>query len=127
MAARLLLADRLRPIGMHRYLSVARKAIGVRCMYHGLKYDQLGRCVEILAKIAVPARLQVKRYPLAERGRWIFVWMGQPDKVDTALLPDVSALHHPDWRMKPGYMHYNANYLVISDNLLDFFSSFVRS
>jgi len=105
----------------HAPLSIGRKEGDcVRCMYHGLKYDQLGRCVEIPGQIAVPARLQVKRYPLAERGRWIFVWMGQPDKVDTALLPDVSALHHPDWRMKPGYMHYNANYLVISDNLLDF-------
>jgi phenylpropionate dioxygenase-like ring-hydroxylating dioxygenase large terminal subunit len=26
----------------------------------------------------------------------------------------------PDWRMKPGYIHYKANYKLIVDNLLDF-------
>ena len=26
----------------------------------------------------------------------------------------------PGWRGTPGYMHYEANYLLITDNLLDF-------
>ena len=105
----------------HAPLSVGRKEGDcVRCMYHGLKYDHLGRCVEIPGQSAIPARLQLRRYPAVERGRWIFLWMGAPDKADPSLLPDVSALSHPDWRMKPGYMHYKASYLLISDNLLDF-------
>jgi phenylpropionate dioxygenase-like ring-hydroxylating dioxygenase large terminal subunit len=105
----------------HAPLSVGRKEGDcVRCMYHGLKYDHLGRCVEIPGQSAIPTRLQLRRYPAVERGRWIFLWMGAPDKADPSLLPDVSALSHPDWRMKPGYMHYKASYLLISDNLLDF-------
>jgi phenylpropionate dioxygenase-like ring-hydroxylating dioxygenase large terminal subunit len=105
----------------HAPLSIGRKEGDcVRCMYHGLKYDKHGRCVEIPGQSAIPSSLQLKRYPVAERGRWIFLWMGEPNMADPSLLPDVSALQHPDWRMKPGYMHYQANYLVISDNLLDF-------
>jgi phenylpropionate dioxygenase-like ring-hydroxylating dioxygenase large terminal subunit len=105
----------------HAPLSLGRKEGDcVRCMYHGLKYDRAGRCVEIPGQSSIPARLQLKCYPTAERSRWIFLWMGEPNKADKSLLPDVSALHHPQWRMKPGYMHYKANYLVISDNLLDF-------
>ncbi len=105
----------------HAPLSIGRKEGDcVRCMYHGLKYDQQGRCVEIPGQNAIPASLQLKTYPVVESGRWIFVWMGDPKKADRALLPDVSALRHPQWRMKPGYLHYQANYLVISDNLLDF-------
>ncbi len=105
----------------HAPLSLGRKEGDcVRCMYHGLKYDHLGRCVEIPGQSAIPAKLQLKRYPVAERGRWVFVWMGDPGSADPLLLPEVSALKHPDWRMKPGYMHYAASYLLISDNLLDF-------
>jgi phenylpropionate dioxygenase-like ring-hydroxylating dioxygenase large terminal subunit len=105
----------------HAPLSVGRKEGDcVRCMYHGLKYNHLGRCVEVPGQSAIPAKLQLKCYPVAERGRWVFLWMGDPNKADPSLLPDVSALRHPDWRMKPGYMHYKASYLLIADNLLDF-------
>jgi phenylpropionate dioxygenase-like ring-hydroxylating dioxygenase large terminal subunit len=105
----------------HAPLSLGRKEGDcVRCMYHGLLYDRRGRCVEIPGQSSVPSRLQLRCYPTAERGRWIFLWMGNPNDADASLLPDVSALDHPEWRSKPGYMHYKANYLVISDNLLDF-------
>jgi vanillate O-demethylase monooxygenase subunit len=105
----------------HAPLSMGRKEGDcVRCMYHGLKYNQQGRCVEIPGQNAIPASLQLKTYPVVESARWIFIWMGTPNEADLTLIPDVSALRHPEWRLKPGYLHYQANYLVISDNLLDF-------
>jgi len=39
----------------------------VRCMYHGLKFDATGRCVQIPGQDMVPAKLAVRRYPLVER------------------------------------------------------------
>jgi vanillate O-demethylase monooxygenase subunit len=46
--------------------------------------------------------------------------MGDPAKADTALLPDNFSCDHPDWRNRPGYLHYDTPYLLICDNLLDF-------
>jgi vanillate O-demethylase monooxygenase subunit len=46
--------------------------------------------------------------------------MGDPTLADPALIPDTHYLKDPAWRGTPGYMHYEANYLLVTDNLLDF-------
>jgi phenylpropionate dioxygenase-like ring-hydroxylating dioxygenase large terminal subunit len=92
----------------------------VRCGYHGLKFDAGGACVEAPGIPIVPAKAQVRAYPVALRNRWLFVWMGDPARADTALLPDNFSCDHPDWQNKPGYLHYDTPYLLICDNLLDF-------
>jgi len=68
----------------------------------------------------VPPKARVRRYPVAVNNRWVFVWMGDPAKADTAELPDNFSCEHPDWHYKPGYLHYDTPYLLIADNLLDF-------
>ena len=92
----------------------------IRCMYHGLKFGADGRCVEIPGQTAIPSSVKVKTFPVVERKRWIWVWLGDPAKAEPATIPDMFSLEHPEWRMKPGYMHYKANHLLISDNILDF-------
>lgn len=108
-------AHRGAPLSMGR-----REGDAIRCMYHGLKFGADGRCTEVPGQDNVPARLCVRSYPVAERGRWIWIWMGDPQRADVALIPDAFSLKHPDWRYKPGYLHYDADYLLICDNLLDF-------
>jgi phenylpropionate dioxygenase-like ring-hydroxylating dioxygenase large terminal subunit len=92
----------------------------IRCMYHGLKFDQTGRCVEVPGQSAIPSSLKVKAYPIVTSTRWVWIWMGEVSRADASLIPPTPALNHPDWRMKPGYILYKANHLLISDNLLDF-------
>jgi phenylpropionate dioxygenase-like ring-hydroxylating dioxygenase large terminal subunit len=92
----------------------------VRCGYHGLKFDAAGACVEAPGLERIPPQARVRSYPLALRNKWLFVWMGDPARADEALLPDNFSNAHPDWRNKPGYLHYDTPYLLICDNLLDF-------
>ncbi len=92
----------------------------IRCMYHGLLFDATGRCVEIPSQDFIPAAARVRAFPVVERFKWIWVWMGDPDKADESLIPDTHYLDDPAWRGLPDYMHYDANYLLITDNLLDF-------
>lgn len=92
----------------------------LRCGYHGLVFNPQGQCTEIPGMDKVPAKACVKRYPVVERNRWIFVWMGEPGKADLKQLPDNFSCDSPDWKNVPGYMHYDTNYLLICDNLLDF-------
>jgi phenylpropionate dioxygenase-like ring-hydroxylating dioxygenase large terminal subunit len=92
----------------------------VRCGYHGLKFDANGRCVEIPGTDRVPSKARVRTYPIEVKNKWVFIWMGEPDRADVALLPDNFSCDSPDWKYQPGYMHYDTNYQLICDNLLDF-------
>ena len=97
-----------------------REGDTIRCMYHGLLFDSTGKCVEIPSQNFIPPAAKVRAYPVVERFNWIWVWMGDPQSADPALIPDTHYLQDPGWRGTPGYMHYDANYLLITDNLLDF-------
>ncbi len=97
-----------------------REGDRIRCMYHGLLFDAAGRCVEIPSQDFIPAAARVRAFPVVERFRWIWVWMGDPSRADESLIPDTHYLDDEGWRGVPGYLHYDANYLLITDNLLDF-------
>jgi phenylpropionate dioxygenase-like ring-hydroxylating dioxygenase large terminal subunit len=92
----------------------------VRCMYHGIKYDATGKCVQIPGQDMIPPKLRVRKYPIVESGHLVWIWMGDPARADPALITDFPPLHDPQWKGLPGYLHYDANYLLIVDNLADF-------
>lgn len=106
---------RLAPLSKGR-----REGDCVRCGYHGLKFDPQGLCVEAPGIPIIPPRAKVKIYPVVLKNNWVFVWMGDPALADPVLLPDNFSCDHPDWRYRPGYLHYDTPYLLICDNLLDF-------
>src|ERR1700736_6784023 len=52
---------------------------GLRCPYHGWKYDVGGQCVEVPSEPAESGfcqKIKLKSYPIAERGGVIWVYMG---------------------------------------------------
>ena len=52
---------------------------GLRCSYHGWKYDVSGQCVEIPSEPDNPKlcqRMKLKSYPLVERGGVLWTYMG---------------------------------------------------
>lgn len=97
-----------------------REGDNIRCMYHGLLFDTSGRCIDIPSQKFIPPAAKVRAYPVVERFKWVWVWMGEADRADASLIPDTHYLDDPGWRGIPGYLHYDANYLLITDNLLDF-------
>jgi phenylpropionate dioxygenase-like ring-hydroxylating dioxygenase large terminal subunit len=102
-------------------LSIGRKEGDcVRCLYHGLKFDATGACVEMPGQERIPPAACVRSYPVVERDRFVWVWMGDPARADASRILDFFWHSHAGWRMKPGYIHYQANYQLVVDNLLDF-------
>jgi phenylpropionate dioxygenase-like ring-hydroxylating dioxygenase large terminal subunit len=91
----------------------------LRCMYHGMKYDPSGACIEVPGQDRIAKTLRVRSYPVEERGHLIWIWMGDPALADPELIVDYPPLHDPDWRGLPAYLHYDANWLLIVDNLSD--------
>src|SRR5256714_1965753 len=56
---------------------------GLRCPYHGWKYDVTGQCVEVPSEPAESGyckRIKLKSYPLVERGGILWAYMGAPDR-----------------------------------------------
>lgn len=60
---------------------------GIRCVYHGLKFDVTGACIDVPCVPAVAPEvmasmkkgLQVKAYPCIERGGLVWTYMGPGD------------------------------------------------
>ncbi len=70
----------------------------------------------------MPKSYRVKKYPLVEHGLWLFIWPGDPDKADPALLPplDEIGFTNPDFRFQPFYsLEVEGRYQLLNDNLLD--------
>jgi phenylpropionate dioxygenase-like ring-hydroxylating dioxygenase large terminal subunit len=91
----------------------------VRCMYHGLVFDSSGRCVEVPGQDTISPSLKVKSYKVDDSTGLIWIWMGDPALADVATIPGFAYLNKPGWHGKPDYLHYDANYLLIADNLAD--------
>jgi nitrite reductase/ring-hydroxylating ferredoxin subunit len=55
---------------------------GLRCPYHGWKYDVTGQCVDLpseATETGMCARIRLKSYPCIEQGGVIWTYMGPPE------------------------------------------------
>jgi vanillate O-demethylase monooxygenase subunit len=97
------------------------KLIGDRlqCGYHGFTFDTTGACVAIPGQDRVPPSVGVRGYPVAERHRYVWIWMGEKDKADPAKIPDFSCNDDPNWAAVGANLHVEANYLLLVENLID--------
>ena len=65
----------------HRQLPLSMgKIVGdaLQCHYHGLRFDGSGKCVRVPGQDHIPQNARVRTYPVVERYRWIWIWMGDP-------------------------------------------------
>ena len=92
----------------------------IACRYHGLAFDGSGACVfnphgPTLRSMATRA------YPVHEAHRAAWIWMGEPNRADPALIPDLSYLSEaPETAFSSGELLSGpGNYEVFVDNILD--------
>src|SRR3954453_4547773 len=55
---------------------------GLRCPYHGWKFDVNGQCVDLPSEkeeSGMRQRIKLKSYPAIERGEVIWIYMGPPE------------------------------------------------
>jgi phenylpropionate dioxygenase-like ring-hydroxylating dioxygenase large terminal subunit len=72
---------------------------GLRCPYHGWKYDVTGQCVDLPSEGAdspICKRIRLRSYPLVERGGILWTYMGLPEhqpplpEFEFAMVPDAN-------------------------------------
>jgi phenylpropionate dioxygenase-like ring-hydroxylating dioxygenase large terminal subunit len=107
----------------HRFAPLSKGQVegdDLRCMYHGLKFAPSGKCIEIPGQDTIPARACVRTYPVAIKHSWVWVWMGDPQRADERLIPAAVGFDDPNWTLRASNIDYDANYLLVNDNLTDF-------
>ena len=91
----------------------------VVCMYHGLRYNTMGACVNAPMIGRPAAHAKLRHYPTAVRGPLVWAWMGDAALADEGKIPDTGWLSDKNWVSGGGYVHVKANYVGLHENLLD--------
>ncbi len=108
----------------HRKLPLSKgrlKGDVVECGYHGLTFDCRGTCVAAPTQPdQIPRRARVKSYPVVDRYRFLWIWMGDPGNADPDEIFPIENFDDPSWGYTDGgVMDIDCNYLWVVDNLLD--------
>jgi vanillate O-demethylase monooxygenase subunit len=97
-----------------------REGDSIRCAYHGLKISAAGVPEEMPLKAeTVNTRICVPTYSVAERHRFVWVWVGDQAKADPKLIPDFWPCSSQGWTFDGGYSRVNCDYRLLIDNLMD--------
>ncbi|HEY5348538.1 MAG TPA: aromatic ring-hydroxylating dioxygenase subunit alpha [Candidatus Lustribacter sp.] len=89
------------------------------CGYHGFVYDACGTCVAVPGQASVPRSAAVRAFPLIERGPFVWIWMGDPDRADPASVPNLPWIHDAAWHHVKDFATIKARYALLVDNLMD--------
>ncbi len=113
----------LRDACPHRLLPLSmgiREGDALRCRYHGLKIGADGTPDEMpLRNDPINKKVCVPVYPVTERHRFIWVWIGDAEKADVELVPDLWPCSAEGWTFDGGYTHVKCDYRLFVDNLMD--------
>ncbi|MFI5057216.1 MAG: Rieske 2Fe-2S domain-containing protein [Candidatus Acidiferrales bacterium] len=89
------------------------------CKYHGLEFNQCGECVWMPGQPGVHRDAKIGIYPVAERHRFVWVWIGSPELADEKKIPDLSWCSDPKWVFEGSTYHVKCNFQLLVDNLMD--------
>ena len=106
---------RLAPLSMGKVIG----RDGIRCPYHGIVYNSAGRCISMPAQEVLNPSATVPSYPVVERHRFIWVWVGDPLKADRDAIPDMHQMKDPAWAGDGETINLECNYQLVLDNLMD--------
>lgn len=88
------------------------------CGYHGLEMGCEGKTIAMPGQ-RVRGFPAIRAYPAAERYGFIWVWPGEADQADEALIPELEFFDNPAWAYGGGLYHVKADYRLMIDNLMD--------
>ncbi|MEI9985560.1 MAG: aromatic ring-hydroxylating dioxygenase subunit alpha [Aliidongia sp.] len=93
---------------------------GIECGYHGMVFDNQGRCVAIPAQDTIPASAKVKSFPTIEKNQQIWIWTGEAGLADESLIPDFPWHDNKEnWSFRYAAYKIAANHMLSIDNLMD--------
>ena len=92
---------------------------GLRCAYHGWKYDKQGQCVDTPAEpdsSKLKQRITIAGYPVQEMAGLAWAYLGP---APAPLLPRYEHMVRDDWEQDVGISRLPCNWLQVAENTLD--------
>jgi phenylpropionate dioxygenase-like ring-hydroxylating dioxygenase large terminal subunit len=106
----------------HRFVPLSIGSVAndtIVCRYHGLRFGPDGRCAGNPHGPISPA-MRVRAYPVVEKHRALWIWMGDPERADPGMVRDLSFLTEvPETAFSKGYLRGRGDYQLFVDNILD--------
>ncbi|MBP5954902.1 aromatic ring-hydroxylating dioxygenase subunit alpha [Pseudomonas anatoliensis] len=107
----------------HRALPLSNGTLeerGLRCGYHGLLFNEGGKCIEIPGQDRIPSKAKVPAYHVREQDQIIWIWFGSAEHPEPTFAPPTYDVHSSGKYLFDGDVyHYDAPYQLIHDNLMD--------
>ncbi|WP_161392387.1 aromatic ring-hydroxylating dioxygenase subunit alpha [Croceibacterium xixiisoli] len=106
----------------HRFAFLSkgrRSGDDIECIYHGLRFGPDGRCTRSPYQDSPPPGAAVEIFPVVERHRMIWIWMGDPAQADPATIPDHSHMDREDMRPLLWHVQFAGNWQLGNDNLME--------
>jgi phenylpropionate dioxygenase-like ring-hydroxylating dioxygenase large terminal subunit len=107
----------------HRFAPLSLGTIegsAIQCGYHGLSFDGSGACVRNPFSDKIPTAAKVQSWSAIERDDIVWVWGGDAQHADPALIPEFSMTRNSATvRAVHGYTLVEAPYEFATDNLMD--------
>jgi vanillate O-demethylase monooxygenase subunit len=88
------------------------------CGYHGLEMGCEGKTISMPGQ-RVRGFPAIRSYPVVERHGFVWVWPGDPQQADPALIHHCEWADSPDWAYGGGLFHIGCDYRLMIDNLMD--------
>ncbi len=90
------------------------------CGYHGITYSPQGRCTFMPSQETINPSASVASFPVVDRYRLCWVWLGDPELADPDRIPDIlSPATDPGWAGDGELLHLECDYRLVLDNLMD--------
>jgi len=90
------------------------------CPYHGLEFDTGGVCRRNPHVKGPSHAIKARDFRAIDRHGIIWIWMGIEAQANPDAIPDYSWFNSPDqFATGTGYLHIDADYRLIIDNLMD--------
>ncbi len=90
---------------------------GIRCAYHGLKFNRRGDCAEVPSAPQLCERMRTKAYPCIERGGIVWAYLGPQNKQPAA--PEVEWCRLPASHVFVSKRLQECNYLQAMEGGID--------
>ncbi|KWF32963.1 (2Fe-2S)-binding protein [Burkholderia diffusa] len=90
---------------------------GIRCSYHGLKFDRNGNCVEVPSAPQACKHMGITAYPCIERAGIVWAYMGPKGKQPS--VPDLEWCNLPDSHVFVSKRLQESNYLQAMEGGID--------
>ncbi len=107
----------------HRLLPLSkgiREGDSIRCRYHGLKLGPDGVAEEMpLRNDRVNHKVCAETFAVAERHRFVWIWVGDRERADPDLIPDLWPCSASHWVFDGGHYRVECDYRLLIDNLMD--------